>query len=161
MNVQHLMVYYDKDAAERDGNGFCVDIDEADNADGTRNGGDDGHRFSRAQDAGNFVAASLQIEAAEQRPDEAFAPSMNGQAIYRSKQHGTIFIPIPPELAKPCGKCQCDYCKAKGPNYVSRWDTLAIPPAKDLKPGAWSHTWTVHFPQLQDASYDKEHVERV
>ena len=54
----------------------------------------------------------------------------------------TLFIRLPSEMRlQITGGCNCPYCKDH-PLDAPRWDTLAI----DAK--AKSHTWIVHFPDL-------------
>jgi hypothetical protein len=58
MNVPHLTVYFDREHADRDGKGFCIDHDLPD-VDGQRQGGNVGQRFETATAAGQYVAAQL------------------------------------------------------------------------------------------------------
>lgn len=87
--------------------------------------------------------------------------TLNSLPVFRSKKDGTLYIPLPAERADPIsGGCDCDHCKAQGEGYVPRWDTLAIPATPQVG-SQLSHTWTVHFPQLQTLKYNREFVERI
>jgi len=66
---------------------------------------------------------------------------MNGATVI-DRRDGTLYVRIPPELARPIeGGCSCSYCKAH-PHQVPRWDCLAIPP--DIG----GHAWTLHYPTV-------------
>lgn len=52
----------------------------------------------------------------------------------------TLFVILPYSARKPCGGCDCRYCKQTH-DKDPQWDTLAI--------GADGHTWTVHAPELR------------
>ena len=70
---------------------------------------------------------------------------MNGQQIFVSNDGGTLFVPIPKELAQDIpGGCDCPYCKAH-PNETPKWDCLALPAKPEAKT---SHVWTVHYPGI-------------
>lgn len=53
MEIEHLTVYYDSAL------GFVVDEDHPDNADGTRNPGNNGVHFDTPEDAGAYVTERL------------------------------------------------------------------------------------------------------
>lgn len=66
---------------------------------------------------------------------------LNGVRFFTSEK-GAVYIPLPREAWRSCGTCNCPVCKgAEG-----FWDTMAVP-GPDANMG---HTWTLHFPELQD-----------
>lgn len=73
---------------------------------------------------------------------------MTGQRVYvHPNEIGSpkaFYIRLPESIQENAidGKCNCQYCKDKGPDHVAKWDTLCIP--VDGKP-----TWTVHCPELE------------
>lgn len=69
--------------------------------------------------------------------DDQVSSPLNGVRV--SRVNRTIFIPLPRELWKPCGNCQCGHCGGK----EAFWDTLAV-----STQDADRHTWTVHAPEL-------------
>lgn len=67
---------------------------------------------------------------------------MNGSMII-GRTDTTIFIRLPDDLQRDCGKCSCAYCVAH-PDETPRWDTLAV--ATDKPKEGNDYAWTVHMP---------------
>ena len=66
---------------------------------------------------------------------------MNGTTVTR--KGNAIFIPLPRELWRSAGRCDCKVCKgAEG-----FWDTLAV--HADPRKRDRDYAWTVHYPELQ------------
>ena len=65
VNTVHLTVYYEPGYIDKP---YCVNVDNPDNADGTRNPGDDGRRFAVPKEAGKFVAEWLAERHDEKEP---------------------------------------------------------------------------------------------
>jgi hypothetical protein len=83
-----------------------------------------------------------------------FMANMNGVRVEMGDDKKTIFIPLPPELWRPCAlqPCDCPTCKANG-STVAYWDTLAVA-------ANHAHTWTVHRPDLHKRINPVRHVGR-
>jgi len=67
--------------------------------------------------------------------------NMNGRHTQVRKNSDVIFVSLPSELRRPCGGCNCDYCK-KHPELEPSWDTLAVPTKED------GHTHVCHYPEF-------------
>lgn len=65
---------------------------------------------------------------------------LNGVIVTR--RDATIFVPLPRESWRSCGKCVCSHCNGS----EGFWDTIAI--CAERKPGHNDTTWTVHAPEL-------------
>jgi hypothetical protein len=61
-------------------------------------------------------------------------PNLNGCNVF-SREDGTCYIMLPPELCRPT-ECSCEDCKT---NPVG-WNALAVSPKH-------GHAWTVHMPK--------------
>ncbi len=75
---------------------------------------------------------------------------MQSQLVFYSEDGETIWIPLPKNLWRSAGRCNCPYCKGE----EGFWDTLAVPAKKDpdkLLP----HTWNVHYPELHHHFWKK------
>ena len=67
----HLTVYYEPGYVSKP---YCVNVDNPDNPDGTRNPGDEGHRFGTPKEVGKFVAEWLVERHDEKEPEGAGSP---------------------------------------------------------------------------------------
>lgn len=74
--------------------------------------------------------------------------NLNGLPFYESS-NGTLFVPLPREAWRSCGRCDCGECHGT----EGFWDTLAIPsPAPstaDVGQYRFTTTYLVHYPRLQ------------
>ncbi len=79
VNTDHLTVYYEPGYVDKP---YCVNVDNPDNADGTRCPGDDGRRFATPKEAGKIVAEWL-----VERYGEKACPTIVQNAIEGLVEH--------------------------------------------------------------------------
>lgn len=65
---------------------------------------------------------------------------LNGATVRRREE--TIFILLPREAWRSCGKCDCTHCQGR----EGMWDTLAV--SHNGPKSGNDHAWTVHNPGL-------------
>ena len=71
VNTDHLTVYYEPGYVDKP---YCVNVDNPDNPDCTRNPGDEGHRFATPKEAGKFIAGWLAGRHDEKEPEGTSSP---------------------------------------------------------------------------------------
>lgn len=64
--------------------------------------------------------------------------SVNLNGVRVVHRDNTIFIPLPRELWRSCGRCDCSHCQGK----EGFWDTIAVAIGE-------RYSWTVHMPEAQ------------
>ena len=66
---------------------------------------------------------------------------IQGLPVYRivNQPGSALYIPLPRELWRECGSCDCEHCKGG----VGFWDTLGV-----ATTGILPRTWTLHAPEL-------------
>jgi hypothetical protein len=66
--------------------------------------------------------------------------NVNGMPVL-IRRGDTIFLRLPRDLWRSCGRCDCDSCKGT----EGFWDTLAV--AATAPADGSDHAWTVHYPE--------------
>lgn len=73
--------------------------------------------------------------------------TFNGQDIYISQDHSTLYIRIPLQHQLPVeGGCSCEFCKAN-PLFAPQWDVIAL--SARAKSDGGERCWTIHFPRME------------